>query len=146
MANPVSGSCLCGAVHVEAHTEPQVVGDCYCVDCRKSSGTTHCTHLVFPSDAVAVTGAIAYYESPADSGNVISRGFCPTCGSPVLSLNAGMPGMTFVRASIADDQEPLQASVTVYASRAPSWAPIDRTKPVFAAMPEGGPESVTSRA
>lgn len=139
-----TGRCLCGAVSYSVEAEPGLVGDCYCTDCRRSSGTSHCTHAVIPESALTVRGAVTFHERAADSGNVVRRGFCGQCGSAVYSTNLGMPGMAFVRVSSMDDPERAAPTMTVYASRAPSWARLDRNHPVFETMPEGGPESVLS--
>jgi len=137
-----SGSCLCGAVRFICTAAPQVVGHCYCTDCRKSSGTGHCTHLVVPAEAFKVTGSVTFYDRPADSGNIVSRGFCGTCGSPIYSTNSGMPGMVFPRASVLDDPDVAKPQMIVYASRAPSWDHLDSALPAFATMPDGGPQKV----
>jgi len=34
---------------------------------------------------------VRYYDLTADSGKKISRGFCPTCGSPLFALIEAMP-------------------------------------------------------
>ena len=80
-------------------------------------------------------GELSFFDKPADSGNVVSRGFCPVCGSAVYSTNSGMPGMIFVRASSLDDPDRVTPSMTVYASRAPAWAIIDEQRPSFPEMP-----------
>jgi hypothetical protein len=144
MSQGFSGGCLCGAVRYRSSIDPQVVGHCYCVDCRKSSGTTHCTQLVIPEDAFAVSGEVTFYDHPADSGNIVSRGFCPACGSPIYSKNSGMPGMVFPRASSLDAPEVAKPQLIVYASRAPSWEIMDPALPAFPTMPEGGPQEVVS--
>ena len=138
MPDGFKGGCLCGAVRFESTADPQVVGHCHCVDCRKSSGTGHCTHVVIPEDAFTVTGEVTFYDRPADSGNMVSRGFCPNCGSPVYSRNWGMPGMVFPRASVLDDPDILAPGMVVYTSRAPSWDHMDPALPAFPEMPRGG--------
>ena len=124
------GGCLCGAVRYQG-TEEKGGGHCYCRDCRRSSGTSHCSHMIVPEPAFHVSGELGFYESKADSGNTISRGFCPTCGSAVYSTNSGMPGLIFVRASSLDDPEVFRPGVVVYTSRAASWSTIDPTLPSF---------------
>ena len=142
MVNSLSGGCLCGSVTFKTEVEPQIVGHCHCVDCRKSSGTGHGTHVGLPEAALQVEGEMKFYDHPADSGNVVSRGFCANCGSAILSRNSAMTGMTFVRASSLDDPNAVTPQMIVYASRAPSWDKMDPALPSFAEMPEGGPAAV----
>ena len=134
-----SGGCLCGAVRYVSRADPLVSGHCHCLDCRRSSGSGHCSHLAVPADAVAVSGTGAEYRRRADSGNVVARVFCPTCGAPVFSRNAAMPDLLFIRASSLDDPEVFKPQMVVYASRAPSWDHMDRALPAFATMPEQPP-------
>ena len=130
-----TGGCLCGAVRYECTGEAAMAGHCHCLDCRRTSGSGHSSHLATPSATVTITGQVAEYAAPADSGNVVTRAFCPVCGAPVYSTNAGMPGLTFLRASSLDDPEVFQPQMVVYASRAPSWDHMDGSLPSFAIMP-----------
>lgn len=132
----LTGGCLCEAVRYECNAEPQVVGHCYCIDCRKSSGTGHCTHIALPEEGFNVTGEVKLYDRPADSGNIVSRGFCPRCGSLLYSTNAAMPGLIFLRASSLDDPSLVTPQMIVYASRAPDWDHMDPNLPSFPEMPK----------
>ncbi len=135
MSVSFEGGCLCGAVRYECSAEPVVTGHCYCVDCRRSSGTGHCSHLGVPNEAVALTGGVSVYERPSDAGNVVGRAFCPTCGAPVYSTNSQMSEMLFIRASSLDDPEVFKPQMVVYTSRAPSWDHMDDDLPAFEEMP-----------
>ena len=131
---PFTGGCLCGAVKYEGQ-EHKGGGHCHCNDCRRGSGTGHCSHMIVPEDGFSVSGEVRFYDKAADSGNMISRGFCPTCGSAVYSRNSGMPGFVFVRASSLDDPELFQPQMSVYADRAVSWDRVDSDLPFFGTMP-----------
>ena len=135
----ITGSCLCGEVSYSVDDEVMVTAECYCVDCRKSSGTSHCTHVALSDETFTVKGVVSTYERPTDSGNIVSRSFCPECGSPLFSRNSEMPGSVFIRASCMDDPDAVSPGMTVYASRAPKWAQINSDGPVFADMPPGEP-------
>jgi hypothetical protein len=139
MTTQFEGGCLCGSVRYKSDAAPAVSGHCHCVDCRKSSGTGHCSHMAVPRAAVTVSGRLATYDRPADSGNVVSRAFCPTCGSAIYSLNAAMPNMIFLRASSLDDVEVFKPQMVVYAKRAPSWDHMDPKLPAFDTMPRQPP-------
>jgi len=130
-----SGGCLCGAVRYESDGEPVAAGHCHCLDCRRSSGTGHCSHLGLPEAGFKLTGELRFFDAPADSGNVVSRGFCPTCGSPIYSTNSGMTGVLFLRASSLDDPELFNPQLVVFTKRAPSWDRILGALPSFEAMP-----------
>lgn len=135
LTRPLTGACLCGAVHYEIAAEPILTGHCYCEDCRRTSATAHATHVMVPEESFTMTGDVRGYDRPADSGNIVSRKFCPTCGSAVFSTNSAMPGFTFVRASSLDDLDAVTPGAVVYASRAPHWDPADPALPAFAEMP-----------
>ena len=134
-----AGGCLCGAVRYQSAAPPLILGQCHCEDCRKTSGTDHATHLMVPEDGFTVTGTLKFFDFPADSGSIVSRGFCPECASPIFSRNSNMPGKILVRASSLDDLEIAKPQMIVYASRAPSWRYLDPDIPTFAEMPPGAP-------
>jgi hypothetical protein len=142
MSQGFTGSCLCGAVTYESTSDPQLVAHCHCVDCRKSSGTGHGTHIVLPAGAFSVTGDVKFYDRPADSGNIVSRGFCPNCGSAIYSKNSAMDGMVFPRASSLDDPDAVTPAMVVYASRAANWDLVDPALPSFDTVPDGGPAKI----
>lgn len=130
-----SGGCLCGAVRYKSTAEPIMSGHCHCEDCRRSSGTGHSSHMLLPEVAVTFSGKMTAYDRAADSGNLVSRNFCPTCGAAVFSRNAAMPGMIFLRASSLDNLEAFKPQMHVYAARAASWDQPASGVPSFAQMP-----------
>lgn len=132
-----TGGCLCGAVRYSCTAEPAMAGHCHCEDCRRSSGSGHSSHLAVPEASITLTGQTTGYARAADSGNVVTRHFCPTCGAALYSTNTGMPGMLFLRASSLDDLEVFKPQMHVYASRAASWDHRSEGLPVFDAMPPG---------
>ncbi len=141
MTKKIEGGCLCGAVRYRGDAEPMVMGHCQCIDCRKASGTGHGSHMMVSPDAMTITGTVKIYESPADSGNIVGRAFCPECGCAVYSVNSGMPGMLALRASSLDDPELFEPQMVVYNSRGPSWDTLDPALPKFETMPPSPPSA-----
>ena len=130
----IEGGCLCGKVRYVCREEAGG-GHCHCTDCRRTSGTGHGSHMIVPEDGFSVSGTLRFFEKPADSGNMVSRGFCPECGSAIVSKNSGMHGLVFVRASSLDDPSNFKPMMTVYTDRAPHWDKMDPELPSFPAMP-----------
>ena len=84
---PIEGGCQCGAVRYES-TEPPTNGSyCHCTSCQRLSGGFHRVVIFVPRSGFRFTkGEPKYYRS-SDAGR---RGFCPECGSPVISLYDGV--------------------------------------------------------
>lgn len=137
MTDAFTGGCLCGAVRYDCAGEPAMAGHCHCDDCRRSSGSGHSSHLAVTQTSVTMTGEVKGYARPADSGNMVTRYFCPACGAALYSTNSAMPGMMFLRASSLDDLEVFKPQMHVYASRAASWDRRDEALPAFDVMPPG---------
>jgi len=129
-----TGGCLCGNVRYEGEGD-HGGGHCYCVDCRRSSGTSHCTHMMTPMASFKVDGDVRFFEKPADSGNIVNRGFCPVCGSAVYSTNSAAPDLAFVRVSSLDEPDFFEPQMIVYNSRAPGWTRPHADLPSFEEMP-----------
>ncbi|WP_246741579.1 GFA family protein [Bradyrhizobium aeschynomenes] len=132
-----SGGCLCGAVRYNCTATPMMAGHCHCEDCRRSSGTGHSSHLAVSADAVTMTGVTKAYVRSSDSGNPVTRAFCPECGAPVFSTNPALPGLLFLRASSLDDLEVFKPQMHVWTMRAPSWDAPFGGLPAFEKMPPG---------
>ena len=75
---------------------------------------------------------------------MVSRGFCPTCGSAVYSTNSAMDGLVFPRASSLDDPNVITPGLIVYASRAAAWDHLDPALPAFPEIPEGPPQGAVA--
>jgi hypothetical protein len=135
MTSRFSGGCACGAIRSECTAEPIMAGHCQCVDCQKSSGAGHGSHLAVPKAAVKLTGRPSEYRRKADSGSTVTHGFCPTCGSPIYGESSGMPGMITLRAGSLDDPGRFRPQMVVYTARGRAWDHLDPALPRFERMP-----------
>ena len=68
-------------------------------------------------------------------GNLMERGFCPSCGTPLFSRSDARPHLLIVRAGALDDPELLAPQGTIWTDEAPSWAHIDTDLPQFPRQP-----------
>ena len=130
-----TGGCFCGAVRYEYSGEPNFAAHCQCNRCRMASGTGHSSFLAVQEADLNLSGDLTFHEAPADSGNIVSRGFCPTCGSPIMARNSGWLGVVGLIASCLDDPEVFKPQVVAYRACAASWDKMDPALPAFEAMP-----------
>ena len=103
MAAPFTGGCVCGAVRYECPVEPVMTANCHCRDCQKASGGAYVPALAVPRNAVTITGDVKYFDVKGDSGNIVSRGFCPICGARLFGKPAVMPDFLVVMVGTLDD-------------------------------------------
>ena len=76
-----TGGCLCGALRYEAIGEPIGSGHCYCVDCRRASGSGFIPFMSFKAEAVRFTGEAREFRSKAAHGGDAVRNRCAKCMS-----------------------------------------------------------------
>ena len=127
---PISGGCLCKRLRYEiAADAPIAARACWCRLCQFLGAGSGTVNVVFPKDAVTITGERKTYTSIADSGAVMRRSFCPDCGTPVFSEAEPRPHQIIVRTGTLDDPELGKPTATIWTSTAPSWACIDPTLP-----------------
>jgi len=129
------GACLCGAVRLSIAAEPMLTRLCWCRLCQSLAAGNATVNVVFPSDKVTVEGEVRWYESVAESGNRMERGFCPACGTPLFSQSDARPHLLIVRAGALDDPELLAPQGTIWTDEAPGWAHIDSDLPQFPRQP-----------
>jgi hypothetical protein len=134
MSKKLSGSCLCGALRYESSAEPLFQGFCQCSDCNKA-GTGHYAAIGLPEDAVTITGEYTAYGKPGDSGKMIYRHFCPTCGGLVFDKGEAFAGVMIVNASLLDDPSLYQPQSVIYTRSALPWDHVDPSLPKFEGMP-----------
>lgn len=131
MATPFSGRCACGALRYECTAEPELTFNCHCRDCQRASGSPFSSVLIMPKAAVKITGAANFHDVKADSGNIISRGFCPTCGARVFSKDAGLPDILALNAGCLDDPSWFRPSMDIYTASAQPWDHMNPQLPKF---------------
>jgi len=127
----VSGSCLCKAVRYRAATPPIVTRACWCRLCQRIGAGSGTVSAAFLRRDLEIEGETKDYVSIADSGSVMHRRFCPSCGVHLFSEAEPRPHIVFVRVGTFDDPELARPAVTIWAASAPSWACIDGALPRF---------------
>ena len=85
-----TGHCLCGAVQYRYEGDPITIGICQCDRCQRQSGSAFLIGVIFPRDAVTITGPLTTYEARIDGNSRLWRHFCQTCGSAISTGRRGV--------------------------------------------------------
>ena len=94
-AKRYTGGCLCGALRYEAVGEPLGSGHCYCVDCRRASGSGFVPFMGFRSDSVRFAGEARQFHSKAANGGEAVRNRCAICMSLVFGGEIGKTELVY---------------------------------------------------
>lgn len=123
----LTGGCACGAVRYELSEAPIYQLVCHCRDCQKASGSAFAEVLLVASDRVSLVGKEPkFFALKAESGRIMSRGFCEDCGSPIMIRRPETPQLTFLQAGSLDDPNLFEPAAEVFSSRAqPFVRPIE---------------------
>jgi hypothetical protein len=78
--------------------------------------------MLVPAESLVVSGVLAEHTTNADSGNEVTRQFCPSCGTHLFAKSSGRPQFRVVRAGNLDEPSSIQPNMNIWASSAPSWA------------------------
>jgi len=136
MSEAYIGGCACGGIRYVISDEPIASVDCQCRDCQHTSGTGHGSYLTFPDrNRVVVEGKASFWDMTADSGNVKTRAFCPTCGSPVYINFSAAPELFTIHAASLDDAARYRPEAVIYTIRGHDWDQVDPVLPKFEKMP-----------
>lgn len=135
------GRCLCGAVTYEIQATPKIVAHCHCVDCQRLSGSGHSTGAMFSEDSFKLKGKTAEYQLKSNNHTVVTRVFCPTCGSPILGKNTGMPGFVTVTLGTLEDSSELMPEVSIFSRNCKKWDIMDTSLISFDTQPDWNPNS-----
>jgi len=130
-----SGGCLCGSVRFTVKGTPIRMAQCHCRDCQRASGTGHMSNAIFRAEDVTISGETARYDSVADSGNVLTRHFCPTCGARLYLTSKARPDMLVMAAGAFDDMSWFEPQVVLFTRSRPHWDLTTEAVPSFGGMP-----------
>jgi hypothetical protein len=129
------GGCLCKSVRFAVEGEPLVTRICWCRLCQYLSGGNGMVSVCFRSEGLNIGGKVQWFESIADSGNRMERGFCPSCATPLFSKTEARPHLVFIRAGSLDNPNLVTPVQAIWTAEAPDWACFDPNVPQVPGQP-----------
>jgi hypothetical protein len=127
MATSIHGRCLCGHITYEYRGSVGPAGYCHCEDCRRCTGSAFGISVRFSLAEFHITsGDPKGFAKRADSGNELTRHFCPECGSPIFTSAPRHPDYVYVKAGSLDDPRVVEPVHQSWVESAVPWSRIDR--------------------
>jgi hypothetical protein len=109
--------------------------NCHCDDCRRSGGGVYASFAFVDASALEVSGETHAHQHLSDTGNTITKHFCPSCGSQVYTENTKAPSRRGVRVGLIEGASWFEPKANVYASHRLPSTPIDPKIKAFDKMP-----------
>ena len=119
-----TATCRCGQLQAACTGEPVRVSVCHCLNCQKRSGSSFAAQARWPDERVTVAGGYNEWSTVSDEGKRATFRFCPTCGSTVVYVHEGMPGLTAVAIGAFADPAFPGPDYSVYEERKHAWIEI----------------------
>jgi hypothetical protein len=129
-----SGSCACGAVRYTCSALPNLMLNCHCTDCQRSSGAPFASGFIVPASALAVTGEVRVHETMGEGGRIAHRSSCPRCGSPLFAQSVSVDFVS-VRAVSLDEPSWFRPQMDCFVRSAQKWVALDPNIPKFDTRP-----------
>ena len=136
----LTGGCLCGGVRYTCDAEPESMKYCHCDTCRRVTGSAFNIGVGVPATALRVTGKVQAYTRPTDEGHMVTREFCPVCGTPLWTHGRKS---VWIRAGTLDSSEGLEPTAEMWTEMAVPWAHIPEGIPGY---PQTGPSTDGKKA
>ena len=131
----ISGSCLCGAIRYSASASPLFQAHCHCQDCRKNTGSAFAALAFVPINSLSWQGQTQTFTHRADSGAVMTKHFCSSCGSQLFGTNSAKPDRIHIKVGSMEDAQWFEPQCNVWASSRLPSTPINAGVKDFAQMP-----------
>lgn len=117
-------SCSCGQLSATTKGEPVRISICHCLDCQRRTGSVFGEQARFAATEVEIEGSSSSWTRTADSGNLITFHFCPTCGSTVYYRPESEPDLIAIAVGAFADPSYPRPTVSVYESRRHDWVAV----------------------
>jgi hypothetical protein len=136
VAVPFAGGCACGAIRYTCSAAPLLVWKCHCRTCQQATGSAFNLNVIVPASALTFTkGEPKYYGATGGSGNILYRGFCPACGSPLGGKSDVFPGIRGVSGASLDNPNGLEPVAEIWTASAQPWDSLNPQLPKYERQP-----------
>jgi hypothetical protein len=136
----MKGKCLCETVAYEITGSLGPIFNCHCSKCRRWHGAAFRTRASINKNQfkwLSGSGNLSAYKS---SDNV-TKFFCKTCGSPLISTYANKPDVLGIPLGGLEDVPEVNIAAHIFVGSKASWHTITDAIPQFESWP-GSEEAV----
>lgn len=131
----MKGGCYCGAVRYELSADAVMKGQCHCRECQYISGGGPNYYMVVPNAGYVLTDGTPAEFKRADLETPVTREFCGTCGTHLLTRRKGLEMVILKVGTLDDPSEFGDSDLAIYMMDAQPFHMVAEGKPSFDGMP-----------
>jgi len=131
----LEGGCYCGEVRYKAEGEPILKGQCHCRECQYISGGAPNVIIAMPVQGFSYTKGTPRQFSRKDLDNPVTREFCATCGTHMVSRAPGFPAVILKVGTLDDPKAYGDPNMAIYTIDKQSFHHIPEGMPAFERLP-----------
>jgi hypothetical protein len=122
-----AGGCVCGGTRYVLKSRPFELGDCHCIDCRRSAGAPYVTWGSVPRADLVVTKGEPRKVAHAER----IRSFAACCGTHLFFENTKDSEIIDVTIASLDDPAPFAPTKEIWLEDKLPWVALDKSLPKF---------------
>jgi len=122
-----TGGCVCCGTRYVLKSAPYELGDCHCIDCRRSAGAPYVTWGSVPREDLSVTKG--ELRKIAHAGRV--RSFAACCGTHLFFEQTKESDVVDVTIASLDDPTPFAPRKAIWLEDRLPWVTLDKSLPQF---------------
>jgi hypothetical protein len=131
----LTGGCYCGAVRYEAEGEPIARSQCHCRECQYITGGAENLVLIMPAAGFRYTQGEAKGFSRPDLETPVTREFCPTCGTHMVTRLPHMPAVVLKVGTLDDPSAYGGPQAAIYTCDQQPFHALAQGLPTFEKLP-----------
>src|SRR5213075_1419498 len=120
-----TGGCVCGGTRYVLKSTPFALGDCHCIDCRRSSGAPYVTWGSVPREDLSVTKGEPRKIAHANR----IRSFAACCGTHLFFEETNDSETIDVTIASLDDPAPFAPQKVIWLEDKLPWVKLDESLP-----------------
>jgi hypothetical protein len=101
----LTGGCYCGALRYEAKGDPTFKAQCHCRECQYISGGGPNFFMILPAPGFTYTQGAPKQFSRSDLENPVTREFCETCGTHLVTRRPGLDAVILKVGTLDDPSQ-----------------------------------------
>ncbi|HEX4195936.1 MAG TPA: GFA family protein [Caulobacteraceae bacterium] len=131
----LEGGCYCGELRYRAEGEPVMKAQCHCRECQYISGGSPNMFMGMAADGFTYTRGAPKTYTRGDIETAVTREFCGTCGTHILTRTELFPGVILKVGTLDDPAVYGGPGAAIQTADKQSFHMIPEGIPTFARFP-----------